>query len=129
MNEQHLDDVISDPSEMEIEEASSAKPRPNKLEIEEHQSTVLLSEKNDDPTILSALIDRTAPQNKIIADLRRQLTDFGVPYRKLDPQMLEAINLKVKENLSFQEASIRIFGSPKLAQKIRYWRNRWGIIQ
>ena len=92
-----------------------------------HQAAVLLVVSKDDPTILTALIDRTASQKRILEDLRQRLPDFAVPYRELEPRIVEAIWIKIRENITFEEASICVFGTPNLAGRIRYWRNRWGI--
>jgi hypothetical protein len=93
----------------------------------DQQSSVLLLVKSDDRTVLTALIDRTASQKKIIDEFRRALPRFAVPYRELEPQVLDAIRLRVTENITFEEASIRVFGTPNYARTIRYWRNRWGF--
>jgi hypothetical protein len=82
---------------------------------------------NEDRSILTALIDRTASRRRIIDDLRRALPQFAVPYRDLEPKILEAIRLKLTDNLTFEEASIFVFGTPDHARAIRYWRNRWEI--
>jgi hypothetical protein len=95
----------------------------------DQQLSVSLSVKKDDPTILTALIDRTASQKRILDDLRRALAlpDLAVPYRELEPGIVEAITKKVRENTTFEEASIYVFGNPDFAGRIRYWRNRWGL--
>jgi hypothetical protein len=92
----------------------------------DQQPAVSLSVSGD-PTILTALIDRTASQKRILDDLRRALPDFDVPYRELEPGIIEAILIKLRENITFQEASICVFGTPNRCRTIRYWRNRWGI--
>jgi len=91
------------------------------------ESSVDLSVSTDDRRILTALIDRTASQKRIIDDLRLILTQFAVPYHELDPRILEAIRVKLTENTTFEEASICVFGTPKYARKIRYWQNRWEL--
>jgi hypothetical protein len=99
----------------------------DKADTGEKQSSVRLSVSEVDCTILTALIDRTASQKRIIDDLRRVLTQFAVPYRELDPRILEAIRVKLRENITFEEASICVFGTPDHARMIRYWRNRWEL--
>jgi len=91
------------------------------------QSSVELSVAGADVSLLTAFIDRTASQSTIIRDLQSKLTDFAVPYRRLDRRILEAIRIKLNENLTYDEASIRVFGNPNFSRKLRYWRNRWGM--
>jgi len=93
------------------------------------QPSVSLSVSKDDPTILTALIDRTASQKRILDDLRRALAlpDLAVPYRELKPGIVKAILIKLTENITFEEASICVFGTPDRSRMIRYWRNRWGL--
>ena len=91
------------------------------------KSSVSLSVCQGDQTILAAVIDRTASQTAIIKDLRQELPKFGVPYRDVDPRILEAIRSKLTENLTFEQASIWVFGDPNFARKIRYWQNRWQL--
>jgi hypothetical protein len=112
-DEQHI--------EVTVRRAPLAKPANGQ------QPSVSLSVSKDDPTILTALIDRTASQKRILDDLRRALPQVGVPYRELEPRIIEAILIKLRENITFEEASICVFGTPSLAGRIRYWRNRWGI--
>jgi hypothetical protein len=89
--------------------------------------TVSLSVSKDDPTILMALIDRTASQKRIVDSLRRALPQLAVPYRELDSRIVDAIRIKLTENITFQEASIYVFGTPDQCRAIRYWRNRWEL--
>jgi hypothetical protein len=96
-------------------------------EQQSRRTSVRLSVGQKDRTILTAIIDRTASQTKILNDLRQQLSDLGVPYRNVDPGILEAIRVKSAENLSFEEAAIYVFGDPSFARKIRYWQNRWQL--
>jgi hypothetical protein len=96
-------------------------------EAHDQQPSVVLSVSADDRRILTALIDRTAPQRRIIDDLRLVLPQFAVPYRELDPRIVEAIQVKLRENMTFEEASICVFGTPDYARVIRYWRNRWEL--
>ena len=95
----------------------------------DQQPAVSLSVKKDDPTILMAIIDRTASQKRILDDLRQALAlpDLAVPYRELEPGIIKAITIKVRENTTFEKASICIFGTPDRSRLIRYWRNRWGL--
>jgi hypothetical protein len=99
----------------------------NQAKARDGQPRVFLSVKNDDPTVLTALIDRTASRKKIIDDLRRALPQFAVPYRELKPKIVEAIQAQSRENITFEEASTRVFGTPNRARTIRYWRNKWGL--
>jgi hypothetical protein len=93
----------------------------------DRQASVLLSVSTGDVRILTALIDRTASGRRIIDDLRRALPEFAVPYRELERRIVEAIWVKSSESLTFEEASIRVFGTPDYARRIRYWRNKWGL--
>jgi hypothetical protein len=115
MNEQCAD--------VAVRRAPPAKP------ANDQESSVSLSVSKDDPTILTALIDRTASQKRILDDLRRTLAlpDLAVPYRELEPGIVKAITIKVRENTTFEEASICVFGTPDRSRLIRYWRNRWGL--
>jgi hypothetical protein len=92
----------------------------------DHQPSVSLS-LSEDPTILTALIDRTASQKRILVDLRRALPQFAVPYRELEKGIVDAIRIKLKENITFEEASICVFGTPDHHRTVRYWRNRWEV--
>src|ERR1700691_5751025 len=47
------------------------------------QSALSLSLKDDDATILTALIVRTASQKRILCDLGGELPEFALPYREL----------------------------------------------
>jgi len=107
----------------EIAEPGSAKAG----EIQQAQPSVSLSVHEEDHTILVALIDRTASKTKIINELREALSEFAVPYRNVDRRIVEAIRLKLAENITYEEAAIRVFGNAKLARKIRYWQNRWQL--
>ena len=91
------------------------------------QPSVHLSVRKEDSAILEAVIDRTASQTAIIDDMRQELPRFDVPYRDVDPRILEAIRVKSAENLTFEQASIWVFGDPNFARKIRYWQNRWQL--
>jgi hypothetical protein len=91
------------------------------------ESSVSLSVSDDDRTILTAVIDRTASQKRIIYDLRQALAQYAVPRREIDRQLIEGIRVKLDENTTFEEASIYVFGTSDRARKIRYWRNRWRI--
>jgi|HubBroStandDraft_2_1064218.scaffolds.fasta_scaffold00415_6 hypothetical protein len=93
----------------------------------QQQPSVWLSVKKDDCTILTAMIDRTASQKRIIDDLRRVLPQLAVPYRELEPGIVEATRIKSTENISFEDASICVFGSPSRSRILRYWRNRWEL--
>jgi hypothetical protein len=100
---------------------------PLAMSANDQQPAVLLTVSKDDPTILMALIDRTASQKRIIDALRQALPQLAVPYRELDPRIVDAIRIKIKENITFQDASICVFGTPSLCGRIRYWRNRWEL--
>jgi hypothetical protein len=91
-------------------------------------SSVIVRVRTGDSTHLEALIDRSAPRKKIINDLREQLRQFAVPYReRLDQRVLEGLRLYQEEGLTFDQASISVFGDPKSARTLRYWRNMWGL--
>ena len=115
--------MIEHDADIATSRAPAAKP------VKGVEPAVLLSVKKDDPTILMAVIDRTASQKRILDDLRRALAlpDLAVPYRELEPGILKAITIKVRENTTFEEASICVFGTPDRSRLIRYWRNRWGL--
>ena len=89
------------------------------------ESSVSLSVTPDDPTILTAVIDRTATRSRIVEDLQAELAKFGVPYRDVDRRIFEAVRQREREGLSYTEASVRIFGNPDKAELIRYWHNNW----
>lgn len=125
MNEQHSDGTQMFvapcvPKEAEQERAPVHDQR-------ELQSSVSLSLRKEDHTILVATIDRTASQTKIINDLRKELPKFAVPYRNVDQRILEAIRVKFAENLTDEEAALYVFGDASYARSIRYWRNRWQL--
>jgi len=100
---------------------------PKVADIHKLQPSVSLSVRPEDRTILVANIDRTASQTTIINDLRQELSQFAVPYRNVDQRILEAIRLKLAENITNEEAAIRVFGDVNFARKIRYWQNRWQL--
>jgi hypothetical protein len=102
------------------------KPEPE-TRVQVEKPSALLSVERGDPTLLAAIVDRTASRKKIIDDLRRALPKFAVPYRKIQPDLLQAIRLTLTENMTFEQASIRVYGTPKHAGAIRYWRNRWEL--
>lgn len=108
-------------TEAPVRRASPAMP------ASDQQPAVSLSVKKDDSTILMALIDRTASQKRILDELRRALPDLAVPYRELEPGLVKAIWIKLTEDVTFEEASICVFGTPDRSRLIRYWRNRWGL--
>jgi hypothetical protein len=89
------------------------------------ESSVSLSVKGDDRTILEAVIDRTKSQSRILGDLRKELGKCGVPYRDVDPRIFEAVRLHEHDGLTYEEASIRTFGNDGKASSIRYWHNNW----
>jgi hypothetical protein len=88
---------------------------------------VSVSFRQDDPTILTVLIDRTASRTRILNDLKRVLPQFKVPYRELDPRLAEVVRLKATNGLTLKEASTSVYGSRILPRSVRYWRNKWGI--
>jgi hypothetical protein len=99
------------------------------VELAERQTqpSVLLSVRKIDHTTLTAVIDRTASQKRIIEDLGRALPQFAVPYRELEPKIIEALRIKANENIPLEDVSIRVFGSKSFPRSLRYWRNKWGI--
>src|SRR5882672_3217441 len=82
-------------------------------DVQKLQSSVSLSMREKDHTIL--------------VDLRQELSIFAVPYRNVDKRIVEAIRLKFAQNITYEEAAIRVFGNEKLGRKIRYWQNRWQL--
>jgi len=121
LNGEGEQEVVEQDAVIAIRRTHAAKP------ANDQQAAVSLSVKKDDPTILTALIDRTASQKRILDDLRRALSHLAVPYRELEPGIVRAITIKVSENITFEQASICVFGTPDRSRLIRYWRNRWGI--
>lgn len=111
----------------EQNEEVAVRRAPLAMPANDQHPAVALSVSKDDPTILTALIDRTASQKRIIDDLRRTLPQLAVPYRELEPGIVKAIRIKMTEVVTFQEASICVFGTPDRCRTIRYWRNRWEL--
>jgi len=105
-----------------------AQVAPNdQADVGDKEPSVKLLVSDDDPTMLTAFIDRTASQKRIVHDLRHALAQYAVPRREIDRQIVQGIRVKLDENTTFEEASICVLGTSDLARKIRYWRNRWGI--
>jgi hypothetical protein len=105
--------------------SSGTQPAAGRNQIGQSSTTVYVSVHGGNNDLLRVIIDRTAPRNKIIRDLALELSKFGVPYRSVDPRIFDAVRLQEQENVSFQEASTRVFGNPDMAERIRYWRNNW----
>lgn len=116
-------EVIEDEAESNIIQQERA-PVHDQREL---QSSVSLSVRKEDHTILVANIDRTASQTKIMNDLRKELPKFAVPYRNVDQRILEAIRVKSARNLTDEEAALGVFGDARYARQIRYWQNRWEL--
>lgn len=79
----------------------------------------------DDPTICTVTIDRTVSQKRLVKDFRAAIRklDPPPPYREVDPRIFEAGRLLRQEKLTYEQASIRVFGSGNQAENIRYWDN------
>jgi hypothetical protein len=127
--------VFATSSAVQVESAQAESPRepenggtekPSSENKAASGSSVRLSVRPNDPTILTALIDRTATRSRIVEDLQGELAKFGVPYRDVDQRIFEAVRLLKREGLSYSEASVRVFGYPDKAELIRYWQNNWG---
>jgi hypothetical protein len=116
-----------DKKETPLPEASSLtlEAVPNALSRKE--PAVSVSFRQEDPTILTVLIDRTASRTRILTDLKRVLPEFKVPYRELDPRLAEVVRLKATRDLTLKEAATSVYGSRSLPRDVRYWRNKWGI--
>lgn len=125
MNEQHSDrtQMLAAPCVAKEAEQERA-PVDDQREL---QSSVSLSVRQEDHTILVAQIDRTASQTKLINDLRKELPKFAVPYRNVDQRILKAIRVKIAENLTDEQAALWVFGDARYARQIRYWQNRWQL--
>jgi hypothetical protein len=100
-----------------VEQANNENLRPS----------VSLTVREQDRTVLTGYVDRTASQNRIIANLREELRKFSVPYRDVDQRILEAIRVKLTENITYEAASIWVFGDANFARQIRYWQNKWQL--
>ena|ERR1700674_5737209 len=100
---------------------------PKVAEMHQMQPSVILSVRQEDRTTLVAVINRTVSKTTIINDLRQELSKFAVPYRNVDQRILEAIRVKLAENITYEEAAIYVFGDASFARKIRYWQNRWQL--
>ena len=87
--------------------------------------SVHISVSPDDPTICTAVFDRTASRKRLVSDLRKALAklDPPPPYREVDPRIFESVRLLRLERPTYEQACIRVFGSGKQAESIRYWDN------
>ncbi len=87
--------------------------------------SVHISVSPDDPTICTVTIDRTVSQKRLVKDFRAAIRklDPPPPYREVDPRIFEAVRLLGQEKLTYEQASIRVFGSGNQAENIRYWDN------
>jgi hypothetical protein len=133
MNAQQLPTLDSGLSMDDVGDAVQPPARPEtetpKVEPTERQPqpSIALSVREVDRTTLMAIIDRSASQKRILLDLKQALPQFAVPYRELEEGIVEAIRTRLKEDITFYEASIRVFGTPRHSRMIRYWRNRWEL--
>ena len=75
---------------------------------------------------VNLIVDYSAPQNRICAEIAAELARLGFPYRDVDPRIFEGVDLVRNEGLSVKEASIQVFGNSDYAEKIRSWRNKLG---
>ena len=89
-----------------------------------------------DPTLVNvdglslpfvSLLDRPLVEAalQMVNDFRKALPklDPPPPYREVDPRIFEAVRLLRREKLTYEQASIRVFGSGGQADSIRYWDN------
>jgi hypothetical protein len=65
-----------------------------------------------------------ASRKKIRQEIEATLKELAVPSRPVDPRIFEAVEHKRKEGCSFEEAAIKVFGTPEKAESIRAWYNR-----
>jgi hypothetical protein len=81
-----------------------------------------------DPTIVEVLliVDRTAPLNKVVRDLKNALrARLDLPYRKIADCLAKGILLH-KQGLTYRQASIEACGTATKADSIRYQYNKIG---
>ena len=69
------------------------------------------------------VIDLLAPRKQIIRELDKALRRY-VPYRPIDPLIYKAVALVEQEGMSYEDASRRVFQTPRRASTIRNWRNK-----
>ena len=87
--------------------------------------SVVISVSPDDPTICTAVFDRTVSSKRLVIDFRAAIRklDPAPPYREVDPRIFEAVRLLRQEKLTYEQASVQVFGSGNQAENIRYWDN------
>lgn len=93
--------------------------------VKQREPSVFLSVSKGDPLVCTAIFDRTASRNRLVNDFRKALPklDPPPPYREVDPRIFEAVRLLRQEKLTYEQVSVRVFGSGKQADSIRYWDN------
>ncbi len=91
----------------------------------EVDSSVHISVNPDDPTICTAVFDRTASRKVLVEDFSAAIRklDPPPPYREVDPRIFQAVRLLRQEKLTYEQASVQVFGSGNQAENIRYWDN------
>ena len=89
------------------------------------EPSVVISVNPDDPTICTAVFDRTASRKRLVKDFRAAIRKLDPlpPFREIDPRIFEAVRLLSREKLTYEQASIQVFGSGNQAENIRYWDN------
>ena len=78
------------------------------------------------PGVGLPLVDMRKPAGMIAQETGRAALAKGAPYRavpELD-RILKAVEYKKANGCTYPEASIREFGTPDRADKIRYWHNK-----
>ena len=91
-----------------------------------NKSSTTIELKGCTDSFLTVAIDRWASRRDILKELRAVLRKYGVPARPVDPRILSALRLRREHALSFREAARRVFGDPKLADRLRYWDIKLG---
>ena len=93
--------------------------------VKQREPSVFVSVSKGDPLVCTAIFDRTASRTRLDKDFRAAIRklDPPPPYREVDPRIFEAVRLLRREKLTYEQASIRVFGSGNQAENIRYWDN------
>ncbi len=93
--------------------------------VKQREPSVFVSVSKGDPLVCTAVFDRTASRKRLVSEFRKALAklDPPPPYREVDPRIFEAVRLLRREKLTYEQASIQVFGSSKQADSIRYWDN------
>jgi hypothetical protein len=78
------------------------------------------------PGVGLPLVDLRKPASTIAKETKRAALARGSPYRDVPNlgRILKAVEYKKTAGCTYRQASINEFGSPKWADKIRYWHNK-----